>query len=59
MARPKGGKPRGRPLPATDKALDEAAQITPEDVEAAKAFWRRNAPRGLRDLLDADVEDVV
>lgn len=43
---------------ASDKELDKAAEVTPEDIERAKAFARRNAPKGMKNLLDAEpVED--
>lgn len=37
----------------TEAELDQLAEITPEDIEDAKASWRRNAPPEFRDLLDA------
>lgn len=41
----------------SDKELDKLAEVTPEDVERAKEYWRRNAPKQARDLLDAEPVD--
>lgn len=42
--------------------IGEAAQVTPEDLERAKAAWRKDAPAEYRFLLDAvpvpDPEDA-
>ena len=46
--------PLGKPLPLTEKELEEAAVITEEDIEEAKEFWRENAPEEFIDLLDAE-----
>jgi hypothetical protein len=41
----------------TDADLDELATITPEDLVAAAEWWRQNAPKKFKGLLDAkDVE---
>ena len=45
--------PLGRPLQLTDEQLDQLAQVTPEDIEKAKAFWRNNAPPKFASLLDS------
>lgn len=45
--------PLQRPLSANDPELQRAAEITPEDVDRAKASWRRHAPGQFRGLLDA------
>lgn len=37
----------------SDRELEELSRIGPEDVERAKAAWRRYAPAGWRELLDA------
>lgn len=44
----------GPPLALTDEALDQAATVREADRESALAFWRRVAPAGFRDLLDAE-----
>ncbi len=49
--------PLGKPLELTDEQLDEMAQITPTDIEKAKAFWRNNAPDESKTLLDAETVD--
>jgi hypothetical protein len=41
----------------TDADLDELAIVTPEDIVAAAEWWRTNAPKRYKGLLDAkDVE---
>ena len=45
--------PLGAPLKLTDPQLDQLSEITPADIEKAKAFWRNNAPSGFETLLDA------
>lgn len=52
MAGPKR-VPLGQPLQLTDEQLDQLAEVTPEDIEKAKAFWRNNAPPKFVTLLDA------
>jgi hypothetical protein len=48
----------GSPLPLSDEELEQLAQITDDDIEAAKNLWRKNAPDEFRDLLDAvEVEE--
>lgn len=51
MPRNKRRVPLGPPLSAGELAL--LARLTPADVTAASATWRRRAPRPLADLLDA------
>jgi len=46
-------KPVGTHLNWTEADLDRLSDVTPEDQAAAKAFWRRQAPKPLRKLLDA------
>ena len=41
----------------SDRELDKMAEVTPEDIERAKEFWRRNAPKEARDLLEAEPVD--
>jgi hypothetical protein len=53
-AKPKGKKftPVGEPLNWTDADLDRLSDVTEEDKAAAKADWRRKAPRKLKRLPD-------
>lgn len=46
--------PLGKPLPLTDAELDALAEITDDDIERARALWRRTVPPEFRDLLDAE-----
>ena len=39
--------------PLTDEQLEQMAQITPQDIEAAAVLWRANAPAKYKKLLDA------
>jgi HK97 family phage portal protein len=50
---PDDPRPTGKPLEWTDDDLDALADVTEEDIEAAQAAWKRNAPPAYRDLLDA------
>lgn len=43
----------GEPLNLTDDELEQFATISPEDIAAARALWRDEAPDLLADLLDA------
>jgi uncharacterized protein YdaT len=49
--------PLGKPLELTDEQLDQLAQVTPIDIEKAKAFWRAHAPEEFKDLLDAETTE--
>jgi hypothetical protein len=49
------GRRLGRPLPASEESLDQAAVITVEDVAAREASWRRDTTPTGRSLLDAPV----
>lgn len=46
----------GPPIDYSDDDLDTLSQITPADVKASEALWRRDAPPGLRELLAAPEE---
>lgn len=48
--------PLGKPLELTDEEMDALAQITPEDIQAARELWIKANPE-LADLLD--VVEVV
>ena len=45
--------PLGTPLQLTDEQLDQLSEVTPGDIEKAKAFWRAHAPAEFATLLDA------
>jgi hypothetical protein len=46
----------GKPLAWSDADLDALSQVSPQDIAEAQAAWRKDAPRGYADLLDAVVE---
>lgn len=50
-------RPRGRARKMTDKVIDRMAEVSEEDVEEAQDWWKRNAPLGAKDLLDAEPEE--
>lgn len=58
MAKPPEEKrvPLGKGLGWTEEDIDRLAEITPQDIEEAKAAWRRDAPPWARELLDATEE---
>jgi hypothetical protein len=45
--------PLGKPLELTDEELDALAEVTDEDVAAAKLLWRKSVDTEIADLLDA------
>lgn len=49
-------KPLGRSLEWSDEAIAQAAQVGPQDADAAGVWWDRFAPKEARTLLEA-VED--
>jgi hypothetical protein len=51
--------PLGKPLPLTDEQLDQAAEVTDDDIQRARALWRQTAPREFRTLLDAVEVEIV
>ena len=57
MPLPERKKPRGKPLVWSDADLDRLAQVSEADVEAARVFWRANAPKRYRELLEAQPEE--
>lgn len=40
--------------PWSDEDLDALSQVTPERQQEAAAWWRKNAPRRFKRLLDAE-----
>lgn len=53
MASPKKSKVVGQHVPWTEAELDALSIVTDEDKAAARAMWRRQAPRSAKRLLDA------
>ncbi len=50
-------KPQPEPIePWSEEELDELSIITPEDIAAAEAQWRKDVPAAFRNLLDAQPE---
>lgn len=47
-------KPLGKLPPLSDADLDAMAQVTPQDIEAAKARWRADVKPKFKNLLDAE-----
>jgi hypothetical protein len=50
-------RPDLTPLPWDDEALDALSEVSAQDVEEAKAAWRRDAKSEARELLDAKEEE--
>lgn len=48
----------GKAIKWTDDDLDRLAEITPADIEAAKAWWAAYAPRRFKKLLEAKPEET-
>lgn len=48
---------KGEALQPTEEQLAQSAEIQPQDIEAAKDLWRRDAPPAFKDLLDAEPEE--
>ena len=47
--------PLGKPLELTDEELAILAEITPDDIQAAKKLWITSVPAEIKSLLDAEV----
>lgn len=50
-------RPLGQPLDLTVEAINQAAEVTPVDVAAARALWQQHAPPKMIDLLEAAPEE--
>ena len=51
-------RPRGRTRRYTEAQLDKLADVTPDDVEAARDAWNRlGGNDGFGNLLDAETEE--
>ena len=46
-------KPRGESLKWTAAQIDELSKVGPGDITAARAYFRRLAPKPFKSLLDA------
>lgn len=47
--------PLGRAIRWTDKQIDEALTVTPDDIDRARALWQRYAKN--KRLIDAQLQD--
>lgn len=48
----------GKPLPLSEQALEQLAQITEVDIEAAKALWSQRVPLRWKRLLESQTVGV-
>lgn len=44
---------KGEHVPWTQAEIDRMAEVTEEDKVSALAFWQANAPRPMKDLVQA------
>lgn len=44
--------PMGKPLQLTDDELDQLAEVTEEDIQAARKLWIESVPDEIKGLLD-------
>ena len=51
--------PLGKPLQLTDEQLDQAAEVTQDDIQRARALWKQAAPKEFKTLLEAVDVDIV
>lgn len=49
--------PLGKPLELTDAELEQLAEITDEDIQAARKLWIESVPVEIKGLLDT--QEVV
>ena len=49
--------PLGKPLQLTDEELDLLAEVTEEDIAAARRLWIQSVPAEIKSLLD--VQEVA
>lgn len=45
--------PLGKPIQWTEAEVDELTKVTPQDIEEARALWRRGALPKYRGMFDA------
>jgi hypothetical protein len=50
-------KPEGKAIEWSAAQIDALAEITPDDLDDAEAFWRANASKDYRGLIDASSDD--
>jgi hypothetical protein len=48
---------KGKAIRRSDEELDALAEVTPEDIEAARDLWDKDAPERYRGLIDAEEGD--
>lgn len=49
---------RGKAPILTDADIEAMAEISPEDIDAANAFWKEHAPEDFKDILDSEPDDT-
>lgn len=55
---PNTPEPNRQYTPKTDAELEALAEITPSDIEDAKAAWEEDAPAPFKKLLDAQPDEA-
>lgn len=58
MASKRRVDPQRRAIRWSDADIDKLSEITPQDIEESRAWWRRNADPQYRELLDPDDADA-
>lgn len=51
-------KPLGKPIEWTDADLDALSNITEADIIEAGQWWKQNAPKKYKNLLNANPDDA-
>lgn len=47
---------KGESLAWTEADLEALAEIAPADIEAASVWWKTNAPKEAKEILDAEAD---
>jgi len=47
---------KGKSLEWGEDELEALSEISPSDVEAAAVWWKTNAPKEAKDILDAEAD---
>jgi len=47
---------KGESLDWTEEEIEALAEISPADLEAAAVWWKTNAPKEAKDILDAEAD---